>query len=95
MPTAESDQTVHVLHGPITRVDLIVILHVIAIVHHGRFVDRREPNGAHTQLLQMVQPLADSVQIAIAVSIRILKTVDIDLVSVDPLPPCQVILVVI
>ena len=86
-----TDQTIHILHAAILRIDLIIIRHIIAIVHHGGFVDRSEPYGAHTQFFQMIQPLADSVQITIAVSVRVLKTVDINLVSIDLLPPCHVV----
>ena len=87
--TRFTDQTIHVLHTSITRIDLIIIRHIITIVHHRRFINRRKPYSTHAQLLQMIKPLTDPVQIAITIPIRILKTIDINLISIDLLPPCH------
>ena len=50
-------QAVEVGKRAVLRVDVLVIRDVVAEVHLRRGIARRQPDGVHAQVLQVVQPL--------------------------------------
>ena len=68
------DQALEKLQIPINRIDLFIIRDIIAIVHAGTGIKRREPNGVHTQLLQIRQLFQNAAQIADPVAVRVSET---------------------
>ena len=84
---------VEVGHGPELRHHLAIVADVVAIVRVGRVEVRAQPDDVHAQLLQVVQPRRDSLQIADAIAVRVLKRSRIDLVDHRLLPPLRLIAV--
>src|ERR1035437_3968284 len=80
-------QAVKVGQGAVLGVDILVIRDVVAEVHLRRGIAGSEPNGVDAQLLQVVQPRGNAVQVADAVAVRVLKTARIYLVDDGVLPP--------
>ena len=50
-----ADQLIHILHGAVHFIDLIIIGNVIAVVRLGRAVDRREPDRADPEGLEVIK----------------------------------------
>ena len=71
--------------------DIAVIGDIVAKVVHRRRVDRRKPDGADVEALEIVQPLADAGQVADAVAVAVLIRARVNLVNDVGLPPCVVI----
>ncbi len=67
--------------------DADIVGHVIAEIVHRGGVDRGEPDGVNVQALDVVQPLADAVQVADAVAVAVLERARVDLVDDSFLPP--------
>ena len=81
------DQLFHVLHGPEARIDRIIVRDIISLVGQRRLIDRGDPHDVHSQLLQIVQPADDPLQIADAVAIAVHKALGVDLISYFVMPP--------
>ncbi len=64
-----------------------VIGHVVAEVGHRRGIEGRDPDGVDTQPGEVVQPLADPVEVARAVAVRVREASRVDLVDDCALPP--------
>ena len=69
------------------RVDVAVVGDVVAEVGHGRGIDRRNPEPVHAEPGEVVEPAADTVKVADAVAVRVLKRTGINLVNHLTLPP--------
>ena len=63
-------QGVKVLHGAEPGVDGPVVGDVVAVVIHGGIHDGAQPQHIDPQVLQIVQPGADAVQVPDAVPVR-------------------------
>src|ERR1035438_4083651 len=88
MPLAGlGDQAVKVGQGAVLGVYILVIRDVIAEVDLRRGIAGSEPDGVNAQLLQVVQPRGNAVQVADAVAVRVLKAARVDLVDDGVLPP--------
>ena len=61
-------------------IDDVVVDDIVAVVGHGG-LDRREPEGAHAQALEVIQMLGDALEIAPAVPVGVGEAVDVDLVG--------------
>ena len=81
------DQLLHILHGAKHRVHGAIIGNIISVIHLRRQTDRRQPDTVDAQLLQIVQPGNDTLQISHTVSGGILKTLRVDLVEYRVFPP--------
>ena len=79
-------------HGAEFLHDVAVIRDVVAVVIIGRGEERAEPQHRDAQILQIVQMLGDTVQVADAVPIGIGKAARIDLIDHRFLPPCALFL---
>ena len=64
-----------------------VVGDVVAEVDLRRGIEGREPDGVDAQVLQVVEPLGDAVQVADAVAVRVLKAARVNLVDDGVLPP--------
>ena len=62
------------------RVDGGVVRHVVAVVRTAR-LDRREPEGAHAQRLEVVEVLRHALEVAPAVSVGVGEAVNVELVG--------------
>jgi hypothetical protein len=67
--------------------DVVIVADVISVVVIRRFVDRRKPDDIDAELLQIVQLLNNSSQIADAVAVAIIEAARINLVDNAFLPP--------
>jgi hypothetical protein len=83
------EQVVEVVERPEQRIDVGVIGDVVAEVGHGRRKDRRQPDRIDAQLRQVRKPADDTLQVADAVAIAVLKRTRINLVDDRGLPPRQ------
>src|SRR5271154_34362 len=82
---------VEVLHRAKFRHNLAVISNVIAIVCVWRVIMGRKPNDVDAQVLEVVQPFSNTLKVADAVPIRILKGPRIDFIKNCLSPPLALI----
>ena len=80
-------KAVPIFHGPKFRHNCPIIRDIIPIVHIGRRVDRREPDGIYAEVRKIVEPAPNAFQIANTVAVRVLKAAGIDLVNDKVLEP--------
>ena len=80
-------QPVEVLQGPELGGDLLIVGDVVAVVVHRRGEDRRQPDDADAQRLQVVEPGNDAGDVAHAVAVAVGEAARIDLVHGGALPP--------
>ena len=59
-PLSCCDERFEVRHGAERRVDLRVVRHVVAEIHHRRSIDRTEPDRFYTEVLKVVQSVIDT-----------------------------------
>ena len=83
------DKLVHILHGAVHFIDLVIVGNVIAVVCLRRAVDRRQPDRPDAEGFEVVQFTGDTLQISDPVSVRILEALDIDFIGVGLLPPFE------
>jgi len=69
------------------RIDIDEVAHVVAAVGQRRGVERRDPDGVHSQPGQVVEARQDAGQVADPVAVRVLKAPRVDLVDGPALPP--------
>jgi hypothetical protein len=78
---------IEVREGAEDGIDVAVISDVVAEIRHGRGINGRNPDRIDPEPGDVVEPLANALQVADAVSVRILKGTGIDLVEDAVLPP--------
>lgn len=86
-------EPIEVGQGPKLWVDILMIRYVVTEIDLRRRVERRNPDRADAEMLQVVEVLGDAVQIADAVAVRIPVAAWVDLVEDCLLPPwCRIAL---
>ena len=75
------DEPVEVRQGPQSRVDIAVVVDVVAAVGQGRGVEGAQPDGIHAQPHQVVDVIDDSGQVTDPVTIGVGERPRIDLVD--------------
>jgi hypothetical protein len=80
-------QIVEIVERAEARIDAAIIGDVIAEISHRRRVDGRDPDGVDAEADQIVEPPLDPLEVAYAVTVRVLKGARIDLVDHARLPP--------
>lgn len=75
------DQGLDIFHGPIWRVDAVIIGNIISHVHLGGLKDRRKPDDIDTEILQIIQLGNNTRDISNTISIRILEGGRVNLVD--------------
>ena len=78
-----------ILVGTVTGSDLFVIAHVVAGVHKRRVVNGIEPERVAAQLLNIVELLDDTLQIADTVAVAVVKALWIDFVKYRVIQPSR------
>ena len=81
------DEGFHVLHRSKAGVNLPVVRNVIALVHHGRDIDRREPEQVHAQFLEIVQLAPYAGQVSHSVAIAVAEALRVNLIGNFAVPP--------
>jgi hypothetical protein len=69
------------------RRDVAIVGDVVTEIRHGGRIDRRDPQRAHPQPREVIEALADTVQVAFAVAVTVVERQGIDLVNDPVLPP--------
>ena len=80
-------QAFHVLHASKRRINRIIIRYIIPLIHKGGLIDRRDPDNADPQPLQIIKLPGNPLQIADPVPVRIHKALWIDLIRRFAMPP--------
>ena len=80
-------QHLEILQGAVIGVDIVIVGHIVAIIHHRGFVDGGKPDTIHTQLLQLGKLGHNALQITDAIAVAVAKTLAVDLVDNRFLPP--------
>ena len=70
--------------------DILIIADIIAVVVVWGFVDGGHPDHVDAKILQIIQPVGNSFQIADAVSVTVHKAAGVNLINDRFLPPCFV-----
>ena len=81
------NQFFHIRKRAKGRVDARVVADIIAVVNHGRWIDRRQPERTCAELLQIIELFRDAAQITCAAACGIVKALWIYLVDSSVLPP--------
>jgi len=66
-------QSIEIPHRAEEWIDIAKIRDVVAKVSHGRTKNRRQPYGADSQPIQMVDPAYQAGKVPFAIAVRILK----------------------
>ena len=88
---ALGDKLVHVGHRAKRRIDLAVVLHVVAVVNHGALVARRDPDGTDAQGAQVIELGGNARKGARPLATGVQKALGVHLVGDGLLPPGQVV----
>ena len=80
-------QLIEISQGSVHGIDIFVIGNVIAEVDLRGGIAGGDPDGIHTQLLQIVQLRLDAFEIANPIAVTVGKTARIDFVKHSMLPP--------
>ena len=75
------DEPVEVRQGPQSRVDIAIVVDVVAAVGQGRGVEGAQPDGIHAQPHQVIDVIDDSGQVTDPVTIGVGERPRIDLVD--------------
>lgn len=67
------NEPVYVIHGPVRRMNLVVIGHIVSHIHLRRLEDRRQPDNINAQGFDIVQLRDDARDVADPIAIRILE----------------------
>ncbi len=81
------DEIVEVGQGPVHRIDSRVVGNVISEIVLGRGVVRRQPDGVHPEIDEVVEAGDDPGYVPNTVAVAVLKTPRIDLIDDSALPP--------
>ena len=84
-------ELVEVVHGAEFRVDVAVVIHVIAAVRQLAGVERAEPDGVHAEVLEVADLFGDALDIAQAGTGGVFERSRVYLIHHGLLPPqCRV-----
>ena len=84
------NQTIHILHGAKTWINVIIIGNIVSLVCQWRTIARRKPDDIHSKILQIIQFLYNSRQIADSVIVCVIKAFRVNLISNFILPPFSI-----
>jgi hypothetical protein len=82
-----ADEKVEVRHLAVERRDVLVVGDVIAVVPERGRVEGQEPEAVDAQVLDVVEALGETREIADAVVVRVLERLDVHLVEDGVLVP--------
>src|ERR1700723_974711 len=80
-------EMLEVFQGSIHRVDIFVIRDVIAEIELRRWITRRNPNGIHAEVFQVIEFRGDAVEVADAIAIAVGEAAGINFIENGMLPP--------
>ena len=69
------------------RINPTVISDIVTEVMHWRGIDRRNPDRIDAEPDKIIEPLPDTIKIAYAITVRVLKGPRVDLIDCADLPP--------
>ena len=75
------DQLLHVSHRAVTRIDIIIILHIISIVILRRYKERCQPDIVSTKLFDIIQLPDHPAQIPETVLVRVTERLRVNLIN--------------
>ena len=90
MGVQDRDHVVEVVERAEFRVDVAVIVDVVAAVSEGRWVERAQPDRIHSERGEVGNAGNDSAQIADTVAVGVGETARIDLIHDSLAPPVLV-----
>src|SRR5690349_6188145 len=81
------EKSLEVVEGSVGGIDGTVIGDVVSVIAQGRREKRHEPDGIDPEVLQVVEPLRQSAEIAVSVARAVVKSPDVDLINDRVLVP--------
>ena len=88
---ASVDELAEVLERAVVGMDVGVVGDVVAVVAQRRRIERQQPERVDAQLLDVVEALRQSGEVADAVAVRVVERLDVHLVDDGVLVPERVI----
>ena len=67
------DELIEVVHGSENRINILVITDVVTVISLWRSIDRRKPQDINSQLFQIAQSRADSLEVPKTITIGVLE----------------------
>ena len=86
-----ADKMTKILTRSVSRIDVVIIGDVIAVVAHRRWIERQQPDCIDAELLNVVELLGQSTKVADPVIVRIEERLDVELVDDRVLVPERVV----
>src|SRR5688572_17720498 len=84
------EQAIEIFERAERRRDVAVVGDVVAEILHRRGVDRRDPHRVDAEPREVIEALANAVEIAFAVAVAVLERKRIDLIDDAALPPQRI-----
>jgi len=81
------DQLIEVGERPEPRIDVAVVVHVVAAVRQLRRVERAQPHRVDVERRQVVDSRRDARQVADAITVAVSERAGVDLVHDGVVPP--------
>ena len=91
MASSRADEVAEILAGAVGRMDVVVVGDVVAVVAHRRRIERQKPDRVDPELLNVVELVRQSMEIADAILVRIKERLDVQLVDDRVLVPERIV----
>jgi len=75
------EERLKILQRAEVRIDVVVISDVVAIIAQWRWIERQEPDRGDTEFLQIIELLDQPAKIADAVTVTVMKSLNMQLVD--------------
>ena len=85
------DELVKVCKRAESRINARVVSNVVAVVDHGRRINRRQPNRTDAKAFDVVKLINDAAQVTGTAARRVKKTFRVNLVDGFFLPPMHIV----
>ena len=82
-----TNKTIEILHRAVLRIDRLVVGDVVPEIDLGRRVHRRDPDGIHAKIPQIVETGGNSIEVADTIAVGVLKAARINFINDRMLPP--------
>src|SRR5262245_4284039 len=86
-PVRLADERLEIGHLPIGRIDVPIVGNIVPVVAQRRWIERQEPQCRNAKILQIVELVAQALEIADAVIVGVKESLDVQLVDDRVLVP--------
>jgi hypothetical protein len=81
------EKRLEVLDGAVGRIDRLVLRDVVAVVAQRRRIERQQPDRGDAERLDVVEPVHQPLEVAIAIRVAVAERLDVGLIDDRVLVP--------